>query len=321
MNEIKGLEFDNKTNWYMLSVENVAKKLKSDTNKGLSDHECKTRRAKFGKNVFQPKKKKSLILKFLQGFNQPLIYILLIAGTITLFLKEFIEAGVIYGVTIINAIIGFIQEAKAENAIAALVKSVKIKAAVIRNGKKIEISASELVPGDIVLLSSGVKVPADLRIIEVKDLQTNEAFLTGESMPVSKTQKTIQEKKDVADRNNIAYAGSLVTYGTGKGIVVAIGNETQTGQISKLIDESEGLKTPFMIKIEKFSKTLLYIILSLAVITFLISLFKGLGWVEGFKGAVALAVSAIPEGLPAIVTVTLAIGVSRMAGKHAKQPV
>lgn len=241
-------------------------------------------------------------------FNQPLIYLLLLAGTVALLLQDWVDAGAIFAVTLINATIGFIQESKAENAIAALVKSVTTEATAIRDGQKIRLNARELLPGDLVLLASGDKVPADLRLVSVRDLQVSEAALTGESVPVQKAVDPLPEATVLADRTNMAYAGSLVTFGQAQGLVVAIANQTETGRISQLMEQSSGLETPLTRKIEQFSQAQLYIILGLAALTFAVVIGKGGEWAEGLNAAVALAVSAIPEGLPAVVTVTLAIG-------------
>jgi Ca2+-transporting ATPase len=204
-----------------------------------------------------------------------------------------------------------------QRAIAALAEVVTTESTVIRDGNKSRISSTELVPGDLVLLASGDKVPADLRLTEIKDLQVDESALTGESVPVNKTTDLVDTDTVLADRINIAYAGSLVTFGQARGIVVAIADKTETGRISQLLDRSVNLSTPLTRKIEKFSKTLLYIILGLAALTFAIGASQGQQLIGVFQAAVALAISAIPEGLPAIVTITLAIGVSRMARRHA----
>ena len=313
--ELENIAEDKK--WHAMSESEVAQFLQTDIETGLRENEAKQRSVKFGPNEIKGKHGKSAFIRFLQEFNQPLIYILLIAGFVTLLLKDWVDAGVIIAVTFINAIIGFIQESKAENAIAALAKIVTTEATVIRDSQKVRLPSAELVPGDIVVLASGDKVPADLRLISARDLQINEAGLTGESLPVEKSLKQIDKEALLADRTNMAYAGSLVTFGQGKGIVVATGNKTETGRISKLIDESHSLETPLTRKFQKFSKTILYFILGFSLLTFLFGLLKGVGWVEGFKAAVAIAISAIPEGLPTVVTVTLAIGVSKMARNSA----
>jgi len=303
--------------WHQKSAEDVAAYLQANPATGLSTAEVLQRQEHYGFNELKGKAGKSPLVRFLMEFNQPLIYILLIAGIVTLLLRDWVDAGVILGVTLINAVIGFIQESKAEDAIAALAKSVTTEATVMRNGEKVQINSHELVPGDLVLLASGDKVPADLRLVSVRDLQVSEAALTGESVPVQKSKEPLTLETVLADRLNMAYAGSLVTFGQARGMVVAIANQTETGRISQLIEQSTGLETPLTRKIEQFSKTLLYIILGLAALTFAVVLGQGGNWTEGFKAAVALAVSAIPEGLPAVVTVTLATGVIRMAQRHA----
>jgi Ca2+-transporting ATPase len=303
--------------WHQLSLTEIVQHLESNLDQGLTGAELPQRQKKYGFNEIQGKTGKSPLVRFLMEFNQPLIYILLIAGIVTLLLKDWVDATVIFGVTIINATIGFIQESKAENAIAALARSVTTEAIAIRDGKKVRLNSRDLVPGDIVLLASGDKVPADLRLVTVRDLQVSESALTGESLPVLKTVATLTEDTGLGDRTNMAYAGSFVTFGRGKGIVVAIANETETGRISRMIEESISLETPLTRKIEKFSRKLLYIILGLATLTFAVVIGQQGTGEDAFKAAVALAVSAIPEGLPAVVTVTLAIGVSRMAGRNA----
>ncbi len=303
--------------WHQLSTEAVAEYLRTDLNAGLSDAEVSQRQEIYGFNQLKGKKGKSAIARFLMEFNQPLIYILLVAGVITLLLKDWVDAGVIFGVTVINAVIGFIQESKAEDAIAALAKSISTEATVIRDRKKVQINSRNLVIGDLVLLSSGDKVPADLRLVSLRDLQVSEAALTGESVPVQKNMETLAPETVLADRLNMVYASGLVTFGQAKGIVVAIANQTETGRISQLIEQSTNLETPLTRKIERFSQKLLYVILGLSAFAFVVVIGKGGTWTDGFKSSVALAVSAIPEGLPAVVTVTLAIGVGQMAKRHA----
>ncbi|MFM7447029.1 MAG: cation-transporting P-type ATPase [Leptolyngbyaceae cyanobacterium] len=311
------VEFEAQSQWHHLSTIEVVSRIGTDLSTGLPGSEVNQRRHRYGINELKGKTGTSPMIRFLMEFNQPLIYILLLAGVVTLLLKDWVDAGVIFGVTLINAVIGFVQESKAETAIATLAQSVTTEATVIRDGQKIRLTSRDLVPGDLVLLSSGDKVPADLRLVGVRDLQVSEAALTGESVPVQKTTEPLAAETVLADRSNMAYAGSLVTFGQSRGVVVAIGEQTETGRISQLMAHSTGLETPLTRKIAQFSKTLLYIILALAVFMFAIILGKGGTWVDGFKAGVALAVSAIPEGLPAVVTVTLAIGVERMAKRHA----
>ncbi|OKH39445.1 carbonate dehydratase [[Phormidium ambiguum] IAM M-71] len=300
-----------------LSVKEAAQNLDTNLETGLSSAEVAKRQERFGANELKGKSGKNPIIMFLLQFNQPLLYILLIAGAIKAFLGEWVNAWVIWGVTLINAIIGYVQESKAESAIAALASSVKTDATILRDEQKVKVPSHELVPGDLVLLTSGDKVPADLRLIFARNLQINESALTGESIAVEKDTKSVDSNAPLAERINMAYAGSFVTFGQGKGIVVAIGEATETGRISQLMQQNTTLSTPLTRKFDKFSRTLLYIILGVAAFTFAVGLGYGNTWVTMFEAAVALAVSAIPEGLPAVVTITLAIGVSRMARRHA----
>ncbi len=303
--------------WHDRSVQQLTEQLATDLTTGLSSTEVKKRQEQFGANELKSKPAKNPIIRFLEQFNQPLLYILLVSGVVKAFLGQWVNAWVIWGVTLINAIIGFIQEAKAESAIAALASAVQTEATVRRNNQKVRVSSTELVPGDLVLLASGDKVPADLRLIEVKNLQINESALTGESVAVEKTTQLFASDTPLAERSNMAYAGSFVTSGQGRGIVVAIAEATETGRISQLMERQTNLSTPLTRKFDKFSRTLLYIILGVAAFTFVVGLGYGNSWTTMFEAVVALAVSAIPEGLPAVVTVTLAIGVSRMARRHA----
>jgi magnesium-transporting ATPase (P-type) len=256
-------------------------------------------------------------LKFLLQFHQPLLYILLFAGSVKALLGSWINAAVIWGVTVLNAIIGYVQEAKAEGAIASLAKAVTTETTVLREGQTLRIPSRDLVLGDVVLLTSGDKVPADLRLLKVRNLQVDESALTGESVPVDKSVEPLPLDTPLAERTNMAFAGSFITFGQGKGIVVAIANATEVGQISQSMEHRVSLSTPLTRKFAKFSRTLLYGILTLATLTFVIGLVQGESWLYMFEAAVALAVSAIPEGLPAVVTITLAIGVNRMAKRHA----
>ncbi|MDB9539496.1 HAD-IC family P-type ATPase [Anabaenopsis tanganyikae CS-531] len=304
-------------NYHSQWTTEVIQVLNSDPERGLSSTEVDKRQSEFGKNELKGKPGKPAWLRFVLQFNQALLYILLIAGLIKALLLQWTNAGVIWGVTLINAIIGFVQESKAEGAIAALAQAVTTEATVIRNGQKSRIPSQELVPGDIVLLTSGDKVPADLRLFNVRNLQVDESALTGESVPVEKSTADLRPDTPLAERVNMAYAGSFVTFGQGSGIVVAIANATEMGRISQSLEQTTSLSTPLTRKFDKFSHQLLYIILGLAAMTFAVGLGKGQTWPAMFEASVALAVSAIPEGLPAVVTVTMAIGVNRMAKRHA----
>ncbi|WAL59485.1 cation-transporting P-type ATPase [Thermocoleostomius sinensis] len=303
--------------YYECSVSEVVQAINSHPDQGLTAAEAAQRLDQFGFNELASKPGKPAWLRFLLQFNQPLLYILLIAGAIKAFLGSWTNAIVIWGVTVINAIIGFIQESKAEGAIAALAKAVSTETTVVRDGQKLRLPSRELVPGDLVLLTSGDKVPADLRLVSVRNLQVDESALTGESVPVEKQDRPVPEGTPLAERVNMAYAGSFVTFGQGSGLVVATGSATEVGQISQSIEQRTNLSTPLTRKFDKFSRTLLYVILALATVTFAVGVSQGQSLAGMFEAAVALAVSAIPEGLPAVVTVTLAIGVNRMARRHA----
>ncbi|MFQ3629266.1 MAG: cation-transporting P-type ATPase [Cyanobacteriota bacterium] len=311
------LEKSHAQSWHAQPADIVAQLLEVDPRLGLSAAEVAQRRERYGPNELKAAPGKSPLVRFLLQFHQPLLYILLIAGSVKAFLGSWVNAWVIWGVTLINAIIGYVQEAKAESAIAALAATVQTEATVVRDGQTVQVSSAELVPGDVVKLVSGDKVPADLRLVTARNLQISESALTGESVAVEKQIDPMAEDAPLADRRNMAYAGSFVTSGRGRGIVVAIANDTETGRISQLMQRQTNLSTPLTRKFEKFSKTLLYFILAVAALTFAVGLGYGNPWPDMFEAAVALAVSAIPEGLPAVVTITLAIGVSRMARRHA----
>ena len=303
--------------WHHLAAKETIELLDSDQVRGLHPVECNNRRNRFGVNAISTGKVRSPLRRFLLQFHQPLIYILIISGCITAVLREWVDSGVIFGVVLVNAVIGYIQESKAVNALAALAKTLTIEAMVVRRGEKRTIDAVDLVPGDIVLLQSGDKVPADLRLLRAHQLQIDESVLTGESLPVQKIAENLPTETDLADRLNMAYATTLVTHGRATGIVVATGAGTEVGRISALISSAEELATPLTRKIDHFSKILLYAILALAGVTIVIGMLRGQSLFAMFMAAVALAVGAIPEGLPAAVTITLAIGVGRMARRNA----
>ncbi len=302
--------------WYHKGVEEVERHFETDSGQGLSAEEAAERINQYGPNEIAGKKRKSSFALFMDNFKQPLIYILVIASAVSFLVGKNLDAAVIFAVAVLNAFISFIQESKAEKAISALAKTMVSQAMAVRDGKKVKIASGQIVPGDLVVLSSGDKIPADMRLIKVKNLQVNESALTGESVPVEKSTGEVDENAVVGDQICMGFAGTLVTAGSARGIVTATGMDTETGRISRMMQESEGLQTPLTRKIHEFSKTLLYIVMALAAMTFALALLKRMHWIEGFQSAVALAVSAIPEGLPAVVTVTLAIGVGRMAKRH-----
>nr|HMN59804.1 HAD-IC family P-type ATPase [Anaerolinea sp.] len=304
--------------WHHLPTHEVLDLLDTNIQQGLDIFEIKHRQERFGLNVLTPKHGKSPLVRFLLQFNNPLVIILLVASLVTAVLKDPTDALVIFGVVLINAVIGFIQESRAEQAIAALAKTMTTEAAVIRSGKVVRLPAAELVPGDIVQLLSGARVPADLRLLASRDLQVTEAALTGESLPVEKDAGLLIPNDAVlAERRNMAYASTLVTFGSATGVVVATGDGSEVGRISQLIASAAELETPLTRKIGQFSRVLLVAILILSAITFGIGVLRGQPAVDTLMAAIALAVGAIPEGLPAALTVTLAIGVSRMARRRA----
>ena len=305
------------TSFHELTNHETISFFDSNLDQGLTAEDVAKRYETYGWNELVVKAGKPAWLKFLLQFHQPLLYILLIAGAVKASLGSWTNAAVIWGVTVLNAIIGYVQEAKAEGAIASLAKAVVTETTVVRDGQLLEVPSRDLVPGDIVMLTSGDKVPADLRLLASRNLQVDESALTGESVPVEKSVEPLAANTVLAERINMAYAGSFVTFGQGRGIVVAIANATEVGKISQSMEQRTNLSTPLTRKFSRFSRILLYGILTLATLTFVIGLAQGEYWITMFDAAVALAVSAIPEGLPAVVTVTLAIGVNRMAQRNA----
>jgi Ca2+-transporting ATPase len=304
--------------WHHLPVGEVAQLLETDPERGLDHFETKHRRQRFGANALTPRKGRSPLMRFLLQFHNPLIYILLAAAGIKLAMGGFVDAGVILAVVLVNAWIGYLQEAKAERAIEALAKSLVTETNVVRAGKTARVPSTELVPGDVVLLASGDKVPADLRLVGTRDLQVAEAALTGESTAVEKSAELeLVADTPLADRANMAYASTLVTYGQGRGVVVSTGDHTEIGRISQMIAAVPSLETPLTRKMAAFSHKLLLAILALAAVVIVIGLLRRESLDDMLSKAIALAVGAIPEGLPAAVTVTLAIGVSRMARRRA----
>ena len=304
-------------NWHALPANDAAKLLQSNPSSGLAMVEVAARMQQFGANHLTVQKRLSEWIRFLLQFHQPLIYILLISTVISAGMGKWVDASVIFGVASINAIVGYLQEARAEKAIEALANMVVTEATVRRGGEKLRIASVHLVPGDVVLLQSGDRVPADLRLLQQRSLQIEEAALTGESVPVAKQTDPLPVEAILADRTNLAFAGTMVSAGQGEGVVIATGDKTEMGRIAGMMSLVEELQTPFTRRIGQFSRRLLYVILGLAVLIFISGILRGTPWPEMFLAAIALAVGAIPEGLPAVVTITLAIGVLRMARRNA----
>ncbi len=307
----------NGTSWHQLDADDVYARLETDPDRGLPPGEVARRRDEYGPNAMPERRGPSALVRFLLQFHQPLIYILLAATLVTLFLQEYLDAAVIFGVVILNAVIGFLQETRAAQALEALAKTMTTQANVVRDGKREQLDSEDLVPGDVVLIQSGDRVPADLRVVHVRELQVDESALTGESLPVGKSTEPIDAETPLAERTNIAYSSALVTSGQGKGVVVGTGEETEVGRISEMISGAEDLATPLTRQIARFSHILLAIILVLAAATLVVGVLRGESWIDMFMAAVALSVGAIPEGLPAAITITLAIGVARMARRRA----
>ncbi|MDI9888845.1 cation-transporting P-type ATPase [Streptomyces sp. HNM0645] len=300
-----------------LSAHEVVLLLESDADRGLSGEEAARRLELFGPNVLPVTVGGGLLRRVVRQFHHPLIYVLLVAGAITSALGEYVDSAVIFGVVLVNAVVGFVQESKAEAALEGLRAMVRTTATVVRAGRRREVPSSELVPGDLVLVEAGEKVPADVRLLRETELRVDESALTGESVPVPKDEVVLDARTPVADRRNILHSGTLVTAGQGAGIAVATGAETELGAIHRLVGAAQTLATPLTAKLAAFSKILTVVILALAAVTFAMGVVRGQGAVQTFTAAVALAVGAIPEGLPAAVTITLAIGVGRMARRQA----
>ncbi|AKD04006.1 cation-transporting P-type ATPase [Pontibacter korlensis] len=303
--------------WHSLSAEEVIEKLGVSAAEGLSDEDVKKRQTRYGRNVMTPKKQQSALVRFLLQFHQPLIYILLAATVVTILLEEYTDAIVIFAVVFVNAIIGYVQESKALEAIDALAKSMTAKAHVMRNGNKQEIDAQELVPGDVVLVQAGDKFPADVRLVKERDLKVDESALTGESVAVEKNVTPVEADNVLGDRFSMGFSSTVVTYGQATGVVVATGDHTEVGKIQKSIAGAQDLETPLTRNIRQFSHLLLWVILGLSAIVFATVMLRGESIGEAFMIAVALAVGAIPEGLPVAVTIMLALGVSKMAKRRA----
>ncbi len=303
--------------WYQMEAKEVFQTLKT-SEQGLSDAEAKKRLETYGLNKLPEAEGISRLKIILHQFTSPLIYILMVAAVVTILLGEYIDTGVIVAVLILNAIIGYFQEYKAETSVRALQSMVVPKAKVMRDGREIEIPSEGLVPGDIVLLASGMRVPADLRLLKTTELRIEEAALTGESVPVEKKTGLITEENlTPGDQTNMAFMGTVVVNGRAKGIVVETGSKTVLGQIAKEVKELSVTQTPLQQKITKFAHFIGFLVLGSALAIAILGFFLGMSIAEIFKIAVAASVAAVPEGLPIVVTITMAIGISRMAKRNA----
>jgi cation-transporting ATPase F len=302
--------------WHALPVEEVLAKV-SSAEAGISDAEAAKRLQRDGPNQLTARGGASWVKKLLEQFIQPLVVVLIGAGVLSAVLGDFVDAAVIGAVVVANALLGFFQEHRAERAISSLGQTLVTEATVVRDGKARRVPSAELVVGDIVALQSGDTVPADLRLVSSKDLEAEEAALTGESVPSEKSLALLPENTVLGDRKNLAFAGSAITWGQAKGVVVATGDRTEAGRIATLMANTVALETPLTRRIAQLSKLLVWVILGVAAALFGLGLVRGQPAADTFNAAVALAVGAIPEGLPAAVTIVLAFGVSAMAKRRA----
>ena len=308
-------------NWHSISVKESLKKLNVNFEKGLSQKDIQERKKKLGSNKLPKEKALPGFKIFLEQFKSPLIYILVVAGIVTIFfpaeeekefLKKYADSIVIFAVVFLNTIVGFIQENKASKSLAALKKIVHHEAEVLRNGKLKIINSLDLMPGDIIFLNPGDRVPADARIIESRDLKINEMALTGEWLPAEKKSGVIDEKTALADRDNMVYMGTIVENGKGKAVVVEIGLGSEIGKIAEMVKETKEEETPYQKKLAKFSKVIGLVIGLICIMIFIEGVLFGRDAIEIFKTAIAVAVAAIPEGLPIAMTIILALGMQKI---------
>ena len=310
-------------NWFNKEVLEVEEILKTNKENGLSKEEVEKRKKEYGLNELEQKKKKTLIQKFLEQFKDFMIIVLIIAAIVSGVVgvaegEGITDTIIILIVVVLNAIIGVVQENKAEKSLEALQKLSAHASKVIRDGKIDVVQSRDLVPGDIVVLDTGDYIPADLRIIEAVNLKSQESSLTGESVPVDKNTEVIKDEKvGLGDRENMLFSSSLITYGRGKGIVVETGMNTEVGKIAKIINDTDANITPLQAKLNKLGKTLGIAALAICIVIFVIGIAYGKNVIDMFMTAVSLAVAAIPEGLAAVSTIVLAIGVQRMVKKNA----
>lgn len=302
--------------WHAASEDEVFATLRTAPT-GLASTEAAARLAHLGPNQLSEHRRAGAWKRFLLQFHNPLIYVLGATSVVTALLGHWVDTGVIVGVVLIDAVIGFVQESKAEQALESLKQMLAPSAIILRDNVKQSVPAVDLVPGDIVTLQSGDKVPTDLRILKQKNLRIDEAALTGESLAVSKYVDIFDEKSPLADRFNMAFAGTLATTGSGQAVVVSTGDDTELGKIAGMLGDVKSVDTPLIRRLAEFSKLITIAVVVFSVVIFLVGILSGQSAVQMLMAAVALAVSAIPEGLPAIMTIALAIGVKRMASRNA----
>lgn len=303
--------------WHAEAAEAVAAGLASGPG-GLSETEAALRLERFGPNRLPAAKPKSALARFLAQFHNVLIYVLLAAAVVTALLQHWADAGVILAVVLANAVIGFVQEGRAQQALAALQDMIAPRAIVIRSGARQAVDAAALVPGDVVILEAGDRAPADLRLMETRNLTIDEALLTGESIAAAKDPTPVAAAAELGERSSMAFSGTMARTGAGRGVVVATGQATEIGRIGRLLGEVQALETPLVRQMERFGRQLTLVVLAVSalVLVFAVGL-RDYSWADGFLVVVGLAVASMPEGLPAVITITLAIGVRRMAARHA----
>jgi len=307
-----------KEKWYTLSVDETLDKLKTSIEKGLSTSEAEKRLSEYGENKLPEKKRQSFFIRFFKHFHDILIYVLFVAAIVTAFLEHYADTIVILIVTVINAVIGYIQENKAEKALADIQKLLSLKAQVVRDGMREEIDTTQLTVGDIVLLSPGDKVPADLRLLRTDNLKLEESPLTGEAVPSEKNPEKLSSDTMLGDRLNMAFSGTTVSAGTAIGVVIAVGADTEIGKINQMMSEVESITTPLLKQTAQFGKTVSIAIIAIGVLVFAFGYyFRDYELSELLLSVIGLAVAAIPEGLPAILSIILAIGVQNMAKRNA----
>lgn len=307
-----------RTDWHTLTPAEVTERLQVDPGPGLTAAEAAQRLARHGPNRLAEEKRRSMLAAFIDQFRDPLVLILLAAALLALVLREFLDGGAILAIVILNAVLGLVQEFKADQALQALKELSAPHCKVRRDGRVIEIDTRELVPGDIVVLEAGDPVPADLRLLRSAMLQIDESLLTGESVPVEKdADKTLEAGAPLADRVNMAFMSTAVTYGHGEGVVVGTGMRTEVGRIADRLQEEPQEATPLQKRLSHFARVLGGAMLVLVILLGAVGLWRGMPWLEVLMVAVSLAVATIPEGLPAVTTIVLALGMQRMARRNA----
>ena len=304
--------------WHAMSAGEVVKRLATNGERGLDAAEASARLEKYGPNRLPEGKKRGPMMRFLAQFNNILVYVLLAAGFTKLMLSLWVDASIIFAVVVLNSLLGFIQEGGPRRRWIPIRNMLSAEARTVRGGETRMLPAEDLVPGDVVLLELGDKIPADLRLIEAKNLRTEEAALTGELVPAEKGVDPVSDNATVGDREGMAFSGTMVVSGRAMGVVVATGSETELGRINQLLADVSPLETPLLRQIKKFGYTITAVIGVISVLIFSYGHWLGhMTFVELFQAVVGIAVSLIPEGLPALITITLAIGVQRMAQRNA----